>query len=308
MFFQASTDSSAKLALFLIVGGIVSIAKGYRAFANRRKVQDTPCSKIASAPQGLVEVQGQAWPTAQLQCLDGRPVCYWGLAVEELRRHGKGTQWVVVFTFTSSDDILVTDASASCRVIPSEAQFEVEKLVIPASKLTDENRRVLGLRAPFALRHLSPGVLGGLFSPKVRLTETKILAGAPIYVRGEFSTSVDQTYAVAVGDHTGFRMQMTKLSSAGYQANLFDRNRDGKISEEEMTSGCAAAASRFLRNAESQSVAVTGFFQAEPTHGLLIADAHQSHLLARLGFHTLLYLWGGLVSFSLGVFILLKNM
>lgn len=305
MFFLArSSDDSAQLFCTMMLMGAIGVVKGFRAFQHRRKAEDTACSLITSAPQGFVEVQGQAWPTANLLGLDGRPVCYWSFVVAEKHGSGKNSRWVEVYSSISTNDILVTDKSGTCRVAVDDAELEMPSRVYTLKELTAENRRVIEARAVGAVRYLQ----GGLLDKPIRITEVKLLAGAPVYVRGEFSTSLVYTHAVAVGDHASFKDQLPKFNSPGYQASMFDRNKDGHISEDEYKDGFAAAASASVRKIKTQSVPIAGYFNTTSNHKLFIADVYQRHLLERLNYHTVLYLWGGLALFSLGCGLLLKRL
>lgn len=303
----AQRNREIDLVISLIVIGLVLIYKGYKGFRTRRKVEDTATSKIASAPQGLAEVQGYAWGTTPLLCLDGRPACYWSLVVQEERGSGKEKKWVTVFTYESKSLILVTDSSGACGVSPEKAQWEVAEETFQGSRLTEAHRHVLGQHLPDVLQYAQSGGLFGILGSKSRFIERRVLVGSPVYVRGNFSASGIFSETRAVGDYESFYAQMPKFNSATYRSTMFDSNKDGIIDEEEARNGFSMAANSFVRNAKSKSemVKLTGMFIADAQHGLIIADVHEKHLVSRLKGDTALWLYGGFALFGTGLYFLL---
>jgi hypothetical protein len=302
--FLASEESIKGIAALIILG-TMGVFRGLKTFNEKRKIEDTACSKIVSAPQGLVEVQGQAWPTGNLKCMDGRPVCYWDLRVQRYQKSGRNSSWVTVYHFQSPDPVIILDGSGACLVVPEKADIQALEKISYVQKISQDDRDQLTRALPEAAEYFSLAghILGGLFSGNVRVVEKKILAGGPVYARGEFGTQFG-SIAKAVGDYQGYQGQYQKINSPGYLARMFDANHDGRISDEEMINGHSFAASAFLRQGSQQDVAVCGHMYWSESHGLLIADAHQDYLLKRLDLASFVLLWGGALAFSLGIFLL----
>ncbi|MBS1971004.1 MAG: hypothetical protein JSU04_11890 [Bdellovibrionales bacterium] len=310
-FVEAARDQQEvfKVALTLMLFGGMSVAFGLKKFLTKRKVEDTARSKISSAPQGLVEVEGQAWPTIARKCLDGRPVCFWSIRVQEYRRSGKSSSWHTVYSYATSDEVLVLDESGACLVHPENAQLEITERTIPRNKMSSVQMEFLAAAAPMAARYFNGGTgfWNSFTGGNVRVIEAKLLAGGPVYVRGEFRTSADQTHAVAVGDIASYSGQLKKMNSQAYQRVMFDTNRDGKLSEDELINGYSAAANAFLRIGGVQSVKVSGKITAESEHGLILADIYQGYLVKRAAFISMAGIWGGLALVGAGLFIFFKQ-
>lgn len=290
--------------MLMIFGG-VSLFYGLKQFLTKRKIEDTARSKISAAPQGLVEVEGQAWPTQQRKCIDGRPVCFWSIQVQEYRKQGKNSSWVTVYSYTSSEELIVLDGSGACLVHPENAQLEVVENTIGRNKMSESQMNFLCEAAPMAARYFNvgKGFWASLGAGSVRVIEKKILAGGPIYVRGVFHTSADQSHAVAVGDFASYAGQLPKISTAAYQRTMFDSNRNGELSEEEMMNGHSAAANSHLRRGGVQSVRVAGKITAHSDHGLILADIYQNYLLKRAAWKSFTGIWGGLALLGLGLYL-----
>jgi hypothetical protein len=310
-FIEAARDQQEvfKVALTLMLLGGMSVAFGLKKFLTKRKIEDTARSKISAAPQGLVEVEGQAWPTIARKCIDGRPVCFWSIKVQEYRKSGKNSSWQTVYTYATSDDVLVLDESGACLVGPANAQLEITERTLSRNKMSAVQMEFLSAAAPMAARYFSGGAgfWNSLTGGNIRVIEAKILAGGPVYVRGEFSTNAEQTHAVAVGDIASYSGQLKKISTPAYQRTMFDTNRDGTLSEEELISGHSAAANAFLRVGGVQSVKISGKITAGSEHGLILADIYQGYLIKRAAFVSMFGIWGGLALVGAGLFILFKQ-
>ncbi len=298
-----------KVALTLMLLGGGSVVFGFKKFLSKRKIEETARSKISSAAQGLVEVEGQAWPTIARKCLDGRPVCFWGIRVQEYRRSGKSSSWHTVYSYSTSDEVLVLDESGACLVCPQQAQLEITERTIPRSKMSSVQMEFLVAAAPMTARYFSGGAgfWNSFTGGNIRVVETKLLAGGPVYVRGDFRTNIDQTHAVAVGDITSYSGQLKKMGSTAYQRVMFDANRDNKLSEDELINGYSAAANAFLRVGGVQSVKISGKITADSEHGLILADIYQGYLVKRAAFVSMAGVWGGLALVGVGLFIFFKQ-
>lgn len=295
-----------KVIMMTLAFGGMSLFYGLKQFLMKRKVEDTARSKISAAPQGLVEVEGQAWPTAVRKCIDGRPVCFWSIKVQEYRKRGKSSSWETVYSYTSSEELIVLDESGACLVHPESAQLELVETTIGRNKMSESQMNFLSEAAPLAARYFNvgKGFWASLSAGSVRVVEQKILAGGPIYVRGQMMTSADQSHAVAVGDVASYSGQLPKMNSETYQRTMFDSNRDGQLTETELMNGHAAAANTYLRKGDVQSVRVTGRISAHSEHGLILADIYQKYLVARATLKSYAGIWGGLALIGLGFFLL----
>jgi hypothetical protein len=283
-----------ELICMMVILGVMGVFYGLQAFRIRRYVEDTACSKINSAAQGLTEVQGQAWPTTRLKSVDGRPICYWHLQVQKYKKNGKNSSWVTVHSHRTSDPLILMDGTGACLVVPEKADVNALDETFYMHKLSQQQRDYLTRAIPEAAEYFSLAgqILGGMFGGNVRVIERKILAGGPMYVRGEFTTQAG-SFAKAVGDFEGYSSQYGKINSPGYQARMFDLNGDGRVSGNEFINGYSFAASAYTRKDQVQTVGMSGHIVWSDAHGLLVADTHQNYFLERLAYSSTLALWGG---------------
>ena len=208
-------------ALFLLVGVlevgalplwlIVSLAIAFlgttfwgwvASYRRLQALEDYPLSRIVSAPQGYVRLEGRAaaFPGKPLDSpLTHRPCCWYSYQVvewDEERRSGS-----VKERETSEWSFMMNDGSGECVVDPAGA------------KLVSE--RVKKWRA-------------GDF----HYTERLILPGDPLFVLGEFATS-----GSTVSEHD-VEFQVGQLIAAWKKdmpalIKRFDLNGDGRFSEQE---------------------------------------------------------------------------
>lgn len=265
--------------------------------------------KIAATTSGLAAIQGQAWPTASRKCLDGRPVCFWGIEVQEWSSSGKNGHWETIYSFESGEEFLVIDGTGICAIKPQSAQLELTELVINQSKMTDFQKYLLSqplpLIADYFKTETKKSFLGFRYKARdrYRLIEKKILAGGPVFARGHYCTEEESTQSVAVGDLSSYRNYLRKISSPYYQSKMFDTNRNGQLSEDELTNGHAAAANYFLRNDDLQSIKVSGQITATTTHSLIIGDSHRNYLINRMDIFSIIQVVGGLAVLGIGIYI-----
>lgn len=295
---------NAQVIGVLIFFGVLGVFSGLRAFSIKRRVEDTACSRISSAPQGLAEIQGQAWPTINLKSIDGRPLCYWHIQVQKYKKRGKNSSWVTVHTRQTLEPVILTDGTGACLVAPDKADIHTCATTYYLNKLSREQREYLASALPEAAAYfdLSESFLVSLMGTTVRVIEKKILAGGPMYVRGEFATDAGSVMK-AVGDYEGYVTQYQKITAPGYQARLFDSNRDGSVSDKEFINGHSFAANAYARKDQIQTISTNGYITWSTTHGLLIADTHQKYFLKR--FPSILVVAASSASLGLGVFLLL---
>ena len=116
---------------FYLLLGLSSLAVVYTLYRmltrlrRARWVEDTPTSRIRSAAQGLVELNGELdagghapliSPLAEIDCL------WYRFRVEEYRRSGKTSQWRTVEQGASERPFLLRDATGSCWIDPKGAE------------------------------------------------------------------------------------------------------------------------------------------------------------------------------------------
>ena len=98
---------------------------GFRCWRRARLIEDVPTSRVRSAAQGYVELQGEAMltsGTAMIAPLTRQPCVWWNYRIEERRRSGRNTRWVTVDRDCSVTPFLIEDESGWCVVNPVGAE------------------------------------------------------------------------------------------------------------------------------------------------------------------------------------------
>lgn len=174
-----------------------------RAYQRHRRVTDTPTSRIASAPQGYVELIGRVSPH-EGRVLAGKLTgerCVWFKFVVEERVKDA---WRRLDSGASHDTFLLRDGSGECVVDPDGAWV-----------MTAQRRRWTQL--PY------------------RYTEWWIAEGDPLYALGDFTTWQSEDHRASVSEEVGLLLAKWKADRPGLLSR-FDANRDGDICLDEWES------------------------------------------------------------------------
>jgi hypothetical protein len=114
--------------LFCAGAAIFGLERFLRLQARRRLIQDTPTSRIRSAAQGYVELEGYAEnsPESPIFSPITHTACTWyRYKVEERHTDSKGnTQWQTVRSGTSTHLFLISDNTGECVIDPDNAVVE----------------------------------------------------------------------------------------------------------------------------------------------------------------------------------------
>lgn len=279
----------------LVTGGGLMI----RALSRRKKTQkitDTPRSKVATAPQGYVELQGFAWPAAEeARTAAGQEVVLYRLEVQRSETRGSGKnrrrEWVTIFYHAHVEPFYLVDPTGLARVDPGTAELDVgatrtrkwSSLSASEKKWIEE----VASRRPVPGFPPSRGLLG-IFSSPYRVLEKEILLGAPLYLHGDFRTPSVETPKVKVSGLSEFtsRIFNAEARSTKNINHFLDKNRDGRVCADEARYGYGFAARQARNKSRSQpsqerEFEVCGHVGSSSEHRLLIADMHEEHLVKR---------------------------
>jgi hypothetical protein len=181
-------------------------------YQHARLIQNIPTARIRSAPQGYIELIGQAGmmegpvifsPLSQTRCV------WYSYKIEEKTREysSKGrsrTRWRVVKQATSEEVFLLDDGTGECAIDPDDAQ------VITRNKRVWYKHDVV---------------------PPRRYTEWTILEGEPLYAMGLFKS------VASVEDQTIRQQVSHKLREWKQDPNQllhrYDTDNDGEINQQE---------------------------------------------------------------------------
>lgn len=206
--------------------GVVTAAAfiGCFVFLHRtRLMENMPTSRLRSAAQGYVELEGIA------RLMEGPPVIapltrakcvWWRYRVEEKRRSGKNTNWVTVDSRRSDDCFELDDSTGKCVVDPDGAS------VIPHEKQVWYGSS----RIPDISPELGRGFLRAAFS-QYRYTEERLAARAPVYALGAFRTQAGGPDSF--DEKLDLNELLGKWKHDGKMMALFDVNKDGKVDQKE---------------------------------------------------------------------------
>lgn len=305
----------AVIAGYLLGGGLIWTALHRQK--RTRQVEDTPRSKIASAPQGHVELQGFAWPESKsLTTVDGFEAVYYSLSLqrEETRGSGKNRRkvWVTVWNREMNDPFYLVDATGLALILPAKAEINIEAQRIRGWKSLseDQQRRILDVAAEAKVSGFPPSrsVFGFLFNSKFRICEREIRVGCPLYANGDFRSVGDFAQKIRTEGLTQFAAMVLdeKKRTEKNVDSLLDKNKDGKVSALERREGYTFAAKLALEKArapgsEQRDFDLYGIVDSNSNHKLLIADAHEKDLVGRLknGFWFQLIIGAAVCSFSI---------
>ena len=208
----------------------IALYATFRNLARARIIEDTPTSRIRSAPQGYVELEGDAAAMKGepiLSPLTHTPCCWFRFKIE--RKGDKG--WHAVRSGKSEGLFLIKDDTGECIIDPDDAEISPNEknvwygstpnpTVSPPSKASKPRGvdPILGLTANFNVG------LGGNY----RYTEEAIYPGDRLYAIGLFK-SFGETDRLAMRDELiKERLSQWKTDHASL-LNRFDRDGDGKI-------------------------------------------------------------------------------
>ena len=206
--------------LLVAVGALGSLIGSLWQYKRGRIFADTPTSRIRSASQGYVELQGQAelMPGPPIiSPLTGNRCVWWQYKIEERRTttvNGKQqSRWATIRRGRSDSLFLLRDDTGECIVDPEAAKV-----------VTTTRDRWRG-STPFPVRDKQGGFLSSM--GRYRYTERRLNAADALYAIGQFRTD---------GQHHDFNENdavKTLLADWKRDENAllerFDVNDDGEI-------------------------------------------------------------------------------
>ncbi|WP_263142438.1 E3 ubiquitin ligase family protein [Pseudomonas sp. RIT-PI-AD] len=204
-----------------------------RRLAQARVLLDTPTSKIRSAAQGYVELNGQllAQPEAIIVApLSGTPCLWWRFRIEERSGSGKNRQFRVVDMGSSEAWLRLDDGTGECLIDPRGAEIR------PATREVwqGDTPRPSARRASNGLFDLLSG------GNDYRYIEERFHVGESLYAIGEFRTLGGGGQAFDAEAAQGAVIREWKRDY-GDLLKRFDSDGDGQLSEAEWARARLAA-------------------------------------------------------------------
>lgn len=194
----------------------------FRWLLRLRLIADTPTAVIRSAPQGYVELTGQArlMPGEPIQSpLSGRRCVWYRYSVE--RRSEGGRDWSLVENATSDAIFLIDDGTGACIVDPEGARV-----------IASLQRRWYGQQRRPGVEPVDRGWIARLFpTGPYRYRETLIREDEPLYAIGQLVALGSADPALPQAEIRDL-LRAWKRDPAALKRR-FDRDGDRQISPEE---------------------------------------------------------------------------
>jgi hypothetical protein len=258
-------------------GGLVltSLLAFYYAFRNlhrARLIEDTPTSRIRSAPQGYVELIGEAAMMRGepiIAPLSGSPCCWWRYVIEHKQEKG----WRTSRAAKSDGLFLIRDDTGECIVDPDDA------MITPSDKQVWYGPNAMPSAGPdlgIGSLHTDVSLFGleislnNTISNEYRYTEETIMPGDPLYAIGLFRSLGESDRQAIRDERIKERLRQWKADHATL-LKRFDRNRDGQIDLDEWES-VRRSATREVRQEQMQE-------DQQPIHTLSATGSTRRPLL-----------------------------
>ncbi len=233
--------SGFRLKFWLIVLGlglaaVYSFRYAFKAWAKNRLIEDTPTSRVRSAAQGYVELNGIGEPPAEAPPkgpLTGLPCTWWRYKIEERRYSGRSRSWCTIESDTCATPFVLNDGTGRCLIDPRGAEvFPGHTTVWYGADAWPQVRIPEGSGA-FAW------LVDTFVTDKYRYTEYRLQPNEHVYAIGAFRSlggigDFDPDTAAANLLHDWKQDQAALLTR-------FDANHDGTLSAAEWEQARAAA-------------------------------------------------------------------
>lgn len=171
--------------ILVVVGAIIS-GVNWKNMKKRRRILDTPTSRISEAPgNGPVELKGVIVPSEHglIQTpFSGRPAVWARILVQEWRSTGRSGYWATLIDETDQRPFMIDDQSGQhARVEPMGANIVVDAVnVANSGTFNDANPYI---KQFLAMRGISTESWLG-FNKRMKFDEQALVPNSPIYAIG----------------------------------------------------------------------------------------------------------------------------
>ena len=252
--------------LTLVLAILAGAAASLRWIRIARLIEDTPTSRIRSAAQGYVELNGRAVPlpdTQNLAPLTRRPCVWWRYRISKKVESGSGKNrrqsWVTVASGRSSVPFLLDDGTGRCIVKPDGAEIVATETTTWSGSTPWPTAGPAGGTALFGARDY-------------RYVEERIYEHERLHVLGDFRSSATHDVHDLEAEQAALLAEWKRDQPA--LLKRFDADGDGRIDLAEWEEARSAA-----RRAVSETRATRAV--PEPLHVVCKPEA-QLFLLAAL--------------------------
>lgn len=284
-----NTGEFIGILLFIVVVVAACFYFFARYLRTARLIHDTPTSKIRSAAQGFVELEGMAdeIKTTLSAPLSGRDCVWYRFQIQKKHKSGKETTWRTIQSGQHPGPLLIRDATGECFINLHRAA------IYPAIKTAWYGMS----RYP---SKLSVERMDSLLQfGDYRYQEEIILKNSPLYAMGSFKTvrQIDQNHQEDVvkkiiGD---WKQDYKSLLAK------FDKNGDGTLDEKEWK------LVRLAAQLEAEDIRKTMLaapdlhtLEKQGSYPLIVAADDQKGLARRFFFYSL----AGFIGFLASTYVL----
>ncbi|MGH8442633.1 MAG: GIDE domain-containing protein [Nevskiaceae bacterium] len=210
---------TAAAAVAAVAGFVACFVFLHRA----RLMENMPTSRLRSAAQGYVELEGDA------RLMEGPPIIapltknrciWWSFRIDEKQKSGKNSNWVTVERGRSDDCFELDDGTGKCVVDPDGAN------VISRHSQTWYGSS----RSPDVPPELGRGLLRAGFS-RYRYFEERLHFGEPLYALGTYRTQAGGPDSF--DEKLDLKELLEKWRADKRMMALFDVNKDGAVDQKE---------------------------------------------------------------------------
>ena len=212
------------VTVIVITIAVVSFFGAFYFFSRKRVIENTPTSKIRSAAQGYVELNGYG------DLMEGPPIvapltgniCTWySYSIEEHKRSGKNSRWVTIDNGTSDELFIIVDDTGQCVIDPEGAS------VTPSESDTWYGNSA----RPGSIPKSRSGFLS-MNSGKYRYKEKRMLPKEALYSIGLYNTVGGAGGEFDVDADVRDLLKEWKQDSEAL-LRKYDKNNDGEINIQE---------------------------------------------------------------------------
>ena len=271
---------------------------GFGSLVKARTIEDTPTSKVRSASQGYVELEGLAKPLEGgklIAPLTGTPCLWFSFKVERYESNGKNSSWRTIESGTSDSLFMLEDNTGQCHINPAKADITA----VSKQSWRGHGRRPTGA-APAAVQPSGWGLdLNMSFgSGKYRYTERRLHEGQYLYALGQFQTLHAPSADKQAKTHMNELLNQWKQDQQQLLAR-FDSDGDGQIDMNEWEQARAAASKEahyhVLENYDDSAVSTLSYSPAK-RQPFILATVDPRQLTSRYRWTAFACLLGALAS------------
>ncbi|MCD6310980.1 MAG: hypothetical protein J7M11_00760 [Elusimicrobia bacterium] len=251
---------------------------GWELFGIKSMIENIPTSKIRSMPMGIVELKGVTSAKYPLETkLNGINCVFYKYKVEKLVVTGYGRNrrraWKELAAGQSITPFYIKDSTGSVLIEPFSCDAELERKYYHSE---------------------------GYYDGAKRYSEWYISPGEKLYVIGYAGKSGD----IMAGRKEKLLTRLKEIRSSAEERGKYDLNNDGRLDDHEWMKAVEDIKKAIAIEEGSDDlcdVAVSG----RGTDKMLISDKSEKELLSRFTLKSFLFIFGGLIIFSVSLYFLL---